>query len=70
MKRVGSASRGFLALFVDDGSLAVAVLAWLAIAGLLLDQLPVAEEWQGGVLFAGIAAILFENAGRAARRGR
>lgn len=57
-----------LGLFVDDGSLALAILALIAIlAGLFLAGLM--SPFLGGVLLAlGCAAILVENVLRAAGR--
>ena len=54
-------------LFVDDGSLALAILAWVAvIAGLM--QMPVLSAGvTAGLLFAGLVAILIENVLRRAR---
>ena len=59
----------FVGLFVDDGSLAVAVLAWLAAAWLLLPRLPLPPALPPIILFAGLAVILIESAFRGARRG-
>ncbi len=60
----------FIGLFVDDGSLAVAVLAWLAVAWLLLPRLPLPPALPPVILFAGLALILVESALRGARRDR
>ncbi len=60
----------FIGLFVDDGSLAVAVLAWLAAAWLLLPRLPLSPALPPVILFAGLALILVESALRGARRDR
>ena len=59
----------FIGLFVDDGSLAAAVLAWLAMAWLLLPRLPLPPALLPVILFAGLAAILVESAVRRARQG-
>jgi hypothetical protein len=58
----------FIGLFVDDGSLAVAVLIWLATAWLLLPRLPLPPALPPIILFAGLALILVESAARGARR--
>ena len=55
-------------LFVDDGSYALAILAWIALAWLLLPRLGLGGTWSGLILFAGFAAILVESATRRARR--
>lgn len=60
----------FIGLFVDDGSLAIAVLAWLALAWLLLPRLPLPPALPPIILFAGLALILVESSLRAARRNR
>ena len=60
--------RELVALFVDDGSLAVAVLAWLLFSGLLLPQLGLPPVWPPLVLVVGLLAILAESVLRAARR--
>ncbi len=55
-------------LFVDDASLAIAILAWLAVAylGFRLDLVP--SVWRGPLLFAGLAVIFVENTLRRARK--
>lgn len=60
--------REMFGLFVDDGSLAIAVLGWLALLRLLLPQLPVPALWHGVILFTGLLAILLESALRRARQ--
>lgn len=55
-------------LFVDDGSYAASILAWLAVCWLVLPWLGVSGLWSGLILFAGLAAILVESATRRARR--
>lgn len=55
-------------LFVDDGALALAVLAWVGAAWLVLPRLGVSATWSGLVLFAGLALILAESANRRSRR--
>ena len=59
-----------VSLFVEDGSLALAILIWLALAGLLVPRFGGLSLWQGAVLFAGLALILIENTWRRARGGR
>ncbi len=60
--------REIFGLFVDDGSLAIAVLVWLALLRLLLPQLPVPAVWRGVILVAGLLGILLESALRRARQ--
>jgi hypothetical protein len=68
MKWMLAAVRELVALFVDDGSLVVAVLAWVALAVLTFPALPIDRDWLAVGLFAGLALILTENVLRAARR--
>ncbi|HUC19296.1 MAG TPA: hypothetical protein VMA37_16580 [Acetobacteraceae bacterium] len=74
MKWLGTALRELAGLFVEDGSFAVAILAWLGIVWLLLRfGLPRdwardwGRDWAGVALFAGLAVILIESAWRRAR---
>ena len=57
-----------LGLFIDDGSLALAILVWVAaVAALRLAGTDPALL--GGLLFAGLAALLIENVLRRSRSG-
>ena len=60
--------REIFGLFVDDGSFAIAILAWLALLWWLLPHLPITGLWQAVMLFAGLIAILIESVLRRARR--
>jgi hypothetical protein len=53
-------------LFVDDGSLAVLVLVWLAVCWLLLPKLGLPLSLLPVLLFIGLVAILSESAIRRA----
>ena len=64
---IDSILRELYALFVDDGSFAAAILAWIAAAWLLLPRLALSPALSGLILFAGLAAILLESALRRAR---
>ena len=68
MTWVLAAARELVALFVDDGSLVVAVLVWVAIAVLAFPALPIGGGWLASALFAGLALILVENLLRAVRQ--
>ena len=57
----------FIGLFVDDGSLAAAVLIWLGLCWLLLPRLGLPPAWPPAVLSAGLVVILAESAMRRAR---
>jgi hypothetical protein len=66
-----AAGRELVGLFVDDGSLALVLIAWVAAAGLLFPYLLAGTQWAAPILLlAGCLAILAENIGRAARRSR
>lgn len=54
-------------LFVDDGSFALAILAWSAVAWLVLPRLDVSRQWGSVIFFVGLAAILIESVSRRAR---
>ena len=60
--------REIYGLFVDDGSFAVATLAWLALLWLARAHLHLSGAVSAALLFAGLAAILIESALRRARR--
>lgn len=55
-------------LFVDDGSFAIAILAWLGVLWLALPRLPFEDTWRAVILFAGLAIILIESVLRRARQ--
>jgi hypothetical protein len=55
-------------LFVDDGSLALAILAVVAIAAFLVIVLKASALAVGLVLLGGCAAVLIENVIRTVRR--
>ena len=59
--------RQLIALFVDDGRLAVSILVWIALCGLLVRFGP-EGLWQGPTLFVGLALILIESALRGGKR--
>jgi len=65
---VRAAIRELIALFVDDGSLAIAVLVWVAVVVLIFPAASLDRGWLAVLLFAGLALILLENVLRAARR--
>lgn len=55
-------------LFVDDGSFAAAILAWLLLAWLVLPRTAGLGAWGGVALFGGLAAILLTSAVRRSRQ--
>ena len=60
--------REIFGLFVDDGSFALLILAWLAIMLLVQPRLGLPSIWEGAILFAGPALILVESVARRAKR--
>ena len=68
MRWISTAARELIGLFVDDGSLALAVLVWVGIVVLAFPMLPIPGAWLAIALFAGLALILVENLLRTARR--
>lgn len=54
-------------LFVDDGSLAVAVIALTVVGAIVLHGRVVAPSAVAALLFVGIGALLAENVVRAAK---
>lgn len=63
-----SIAREILALFVDDGSFAIAILVWLALSVVGLPHIGAHQRVTGPVLFAGLAVILVESVLRFSRR--
>ena len=70
MRWLKSIAREVIGLFVDDGSFAIAILAWLALAVVVLPRDWLATRVAGPVLFAGLAAILVASVLRYSRRRR
>lgn len=68
MKGAIAAIRKFLGLFVDDGSIAIALILWSAAAGYFLPDLPINAGWDGPILFLGCLLIMAENLHRTARQ--
>ena len=60
--------RELAGLFVDDGSLALAILAIVAVAGICVVLTPNVPLLAGAVLLLGCLAVLLANVLRAARR--
>ncbi len=57
-----------LGLFVDDGSLALGILTWIAVVGMAIAPRFEGETAGGFILLAGCLVILAENTIRSARR--
>jgi uncharacterized membrane protein HdeD (DUF308 family) len=67
MQALRRALGSLLAFFIDDGSLAVLVLGWLALLWLAVAQLKLPPRWGALLLFVGLAGILAASAVRRAR---
>ena len=57
-------------LFVDDGTLAVLILLWCAIAALSFGYLNISEDMRGPLFLAGLVLGLLENVWRKSRSFR
>jgi hypothetical protein len=68
MKLVMTTARELFALFVDDGSLAIALLAWILVLHAACRFWPSLDPWGAAILFLGCIAVLIENTLRAAKR--
>jgi hypothetical protein len=64
---LSTACREFIELFIDDASLALAIVAWLLVGAVCIHLLGVAPIAEGVILAAGFAVLLAENVGRTAR---
>ena len=67
MKIVTAVFRELTGLFVDDGSLALAILATVVLAGVSTSLMPDVPLAAGGILLFGCLAVLITNVLRAAR---
>jgi hypothetical protein len=63
-----SAWRELIGLFIDDGSLAAAILAWLAGGIICIHVLDVPPAIEAFILVAGWLLLLAENIERTARK--
>ncbi len=68
MKALMTAVTEIFGLFVEDGSLAIGILVWVAVAAFVFPQISGSEAWRSPVLFAGLVALLVENIWRSARK--
>jgi hypothetical protein len=68
MKALGVALREVAGLFVDDGSLALEILAVVVLAALSASLLPGVPLAAGGILLLGCVTVLFAHVARATRR--
>ena len=68
MKWLRSILRELLGLFIDDGSFAAAIVAWIAVVAFVLPRLPIAPTRQALLFAAGLLAILVESVLRRSRQ--
>jgi hypothetical protein len=68
MKALAAALREVAGLFVDDGSLALEILAVVVLAALAATVLPAVPLAAGGILLLGCVGVLFANVARGTRR--
>lgn len=64
MKVIRTVAREIFGLFVDDGSFAVLILAWIAITWLMAFKLLANPECGGLILFCGLGLILLGSTAR------
>lgn len=62
---IGAAMSELIGLFVDDGSLAVGIIAWVAVVWFSMTQTAPVMQFACSVFFAGLAALLAYSATRA-----
>ena len=67
MTMLVTASRMLVGLFVDDGSLALAILVIVLLSGIFSTLMPDMPLVAGAVLLIGCLAVLFANVMKAAR---
>ena len=68
MKAVVSVFRELAGLFIDDGWLALAILAVIALAGIFSILMPDTPLAAGAILLFGCLGVLLANVARAAQR--
>ena len=60
-------TRKVFGLFVDDGSLTLAILVWILMLHFVVQILPIEHAWAALILFLGCLWILIENVLRTSR---
>jgi hypothetical protein len=68
VKTLGNVLRELAGLFVDDGALAIAIIAIVAVAGVLSILMPGVPLVAGAVLLFGCLGVLISSAVSAGRR--
>lgn len=70
MKALLTAFEEIYGLFVEDGTLALGILVWVALAIWLFPRLPLSGESRAVLFFIGLCVLLVENVARSARQHR
>jgi hypothetical protein len=65
MKTLAAVLRELIGLFIDDGSLALAIVAVVALAGVAASLMPGIPLAGGGILLFGCLGVLLANVLRA-----
>jgi hypothetical protein len=65
---VNNVLRELAGLFVDDGALALAIIAVVVLAGIAATLMPEIPLAAGAILLFGCLAVLFASVARATRR--
>jgi hypothetical protein len=68
VKAITTALEELFGLFVEDSSLAVLILVWVAIVAVVLPRVPGGGSWKPILFFGGLLLILLENVRRSARK--
>ena len=68
MNMLGVIARGLTGLFVEDGTLALQIVAVVILAGISASLMPDLPLVTGGILLLGCLGALFANVARAGRR--
>ncbi len=68
MKALLAALAELAGLFVEDGALALAIVAVVVLAGIVAVLVPAAAWASGGILLLGCLGVLFVNVMKAGRR--
>ena len=68
MKMLADMLRELAGLFVDDGALALAIVAIVVLAGIVAAMMPGVPLVAGAILLFGCLVVLVLNVARAARR--
>jgi hypothetical protein len=68
MNTLGAVLRALAGLFVEDGALALEIVAVVVLAGISATLIPDVPLTAGGILLFGCLGVLFTNVARAGRR--